>query len=444
MLEVNRNPKIHVMAYTEVTKVEGFVGNFNVYVTKKPRYVLPDVCNSCGACEEVCPIYVPNEFNFGFSPKKAIDLLFPQAVPAVYTIDEENCVRCYACVNSCEVHAIDFGQEPEEVVLDVGTIIVCPGWDMYEGEQYGYGKYWNVINQIQLEQIISANGPTEGHLLRPSENKNPKKILMINCVGKKKKKPGEHPFCSGVCCLVTIKNAQLILSEYPDAEVIVSYRDIRTPGKNYEEYYRRAREKGIIFIKGMVGDIEEDPETKNLICYLEDEGTGQQIEYEADLVVLSATPYPSAGTTKIAEIMKLEKSPDGYLKEFHNRLDPISTKVPGVYLAGFAQAPKPVSMTVNQGKGAASAAATLMMAGKYEIELIRASCNHDVCSLCGNCVEICPYNAISIENDQIIIDEISCQGCGACSTVCKNNAMTLRYFRNIQYEGLIDGILQII
>lgn len=444
MLEVNRNKNIEVLSYSEVTKVDGFVGNFKVYVTKKPRYVLADICNSCGACKEVCPIFIPNEFNFGFSPKRAIDLLFPQAVPALYTIDVDNCVKCYACVKSCEVHAIDFSQKPEEVVLDVGTIIVSPGWDMFESDQYGYGKYENVINQIQLERILSANGPSEGHIIRVSDNEVPKKILMINCVGARSEKPNEHPFCSGVCCLVTIKNAQLVLSEEPDAEIIVSYRDIRTPGKGYEEYYRRAREKGIIFIKGNVGDIEEDPITKNLICSIEDEGMGESFEYEADMVVLSSTPYPSKGTSKIAEIMRLEKSLDGYLKEFHPRLDPISSKIPGVFLAGFGQGPKAVDGTVNQGKGAASAAATLMLQGKYEIELIRAQCNPEICSLCGNCVEICPYGAVKIEDDKVIVNEIACLGCGACSVVCKNNAMTLRYFRNAQYEAMIDGILQIV
>ncbi|MHA1786279.1 MAG: 4Fe-4S binding protein [Candidatus Helarchaeota archaeon] len=446
MLEINRHPNIELMTYTEIKEISGFIGNFKLNVVKKPRYVDGEICNGCGACWEACPIDFPNSFNFGFSPRKAIDIPFAQAVPTVPNINMDYCVRCFACVNSCEVNALDFSQEPEELELEVGTIIVATGWDMYESVtgRYGYGKYENVINQIQLERLLSANGPTEGHLVRVSDNEHPKKILMINCVGARSSIEGEHPFCSGVCCLVTIKNAKLVKSEYPDAEVIVSYRDIRTPGKDYEEYYQRARTEGITFIKGNVGDIEEDPITKNLICYLEDEGTGTQLEYEADMVVLSATPYPSKGTAEIAEQLKLEKSVDGYIKEFHARLNPIDSKIPGIYLSGFAQGPKAVDATVNQAKGAASSAGILMKAGKYEIELIRAISDPAKCTLCGLCVEICPYQAISIKNDKIVVDDILCRGCGACSAICKNNAMTLRYFRNETFEGVIDGIFQMI
>lgn len=441
MLEVNRHPNVTLMTNTEVKEVSGYVGNFKIKVEKKPLYVT-DTCTGCGLCYEVCPIILPNQFHFGLSPRKAIDISFAQAVPAMPNIDMDHCVRCFQCSNVCEVSSIDMSQEPEEKELDVGTIIVATGWDIYDKvvPHYGYGIFDNVINQIQLERILNPNGPTEGHLVRASDGKHPKKIMMINCVGARSTKEGDHTFCAGVCCLVTIKNAKLVLSEYPDAEILVSYRDIRTPGKEYEEYYLRAREEGIMFKRGMVGRIEEDPETKNLICYMEDEDGGI-LEYEADLVVLSTTPYPSKGTDEIASIMKMERGPAGFLKEFHARLNPINTKTPGVFIAGFAQGPKPVDMSVNQGKGAAQAASILMSQGKYEIELVRAVCDYKTCSACGLCVQICPYDALKIENDHAVVDEIRCRGCGACPTVCKNNAMGLRYYRNDTFEALIDGTL---
>ncbi|MHA1144957.1 MAG: 4Fe-4S binding protein [Candidatus Helarchaeota archaeon] len=442
MLEVNRHPNITLWTNTEVKDVSGFVGNFNITVQKNPWYVT-DACNGCGACFEVCPIVLPNEFQYGLSPRKCIDISFAQAVPAKANIDMDFCVHCYACSRVCEVSAIDMSQEPETETVSVGTIIVATGWNIYNKvtPQYGLGIYDNVLNQIQLERILNPNGPTEGHLVRPSDGKHPKKIMMVNCVGARSTKEGEYAFCSGVCCLVTIKNAKLVLSEYPDAEIVVSYRDIRTPGKDYEEYYLRARNEGITFIRANVGMIEEDPDTKNLICYLETEDGVS--EYEADLVVLSTTPYPSQGTDEIAAIMKMERGPSGYLKEFHARLNPINTKTPGVFIAGFAQGPKAVDASVNQGRGAAQAASILMSQGKYEIELVRAVCDYKLCSACELCVQICPYSAITIENGHAVVDEIKCRGCGACPSVCKNNAMSLRYYRNNTFEALIDGTLMI-
>ena len=444
MLEAARHPKIHLITNAELKEVTGFIGNFKVTVTKKPRYVLstgPKACTGCGSCRDVCPVSYPNWFNQGFSPRKAIDIAFAQAVPTIYDINIDKCIKCYNCVDVCEVGSIDFSQEPEDITLDIGIIIVATGWDIYTSDQYGYGEYTNVINQLELERLLAPNGPTGGHVIRPSDHKTPKKVVMIQCVGSRDCAHNEH--CSAVCCLVAIKNAKLLKSEYPDIDVTICYIDIRAPGKDYEEYYRRAREFGISFIKGKVARVEEDPMTKNLYCYVEDITGNRHITLEADMVVLSSAAIPTVGTEKVAEILKLERGSDGYFRGFHARLDPISTKVPGIFIAGFAHGPKAIEYAVSQAKGAASSANLLLQSGKYVIELIRAVVDLDRCSRCGECIEVCPYNALSFnEHGELVVSEVACRGCGTCAATCRSNSITLRYYRDEQFESYIDALLE--
>jgi heterodisulfide reductase subunit A len=442
MLEANRHPNINIMTYSEVVDVDGYIGNFQVKVKRNPRYVDEGSCTGCGQCTEVCPIYVPNYFDENLSARKCIDISFAQAVPAVYDIARDSCVECFACVDSCDQESIDFSMKEEYVDLEVGTIIIATGWDLYEEEDYGYGTYDNVITQIQLERILAPNGPTFGHLKRPSDRERPKRILFINCVGSRDLRSNEY--CSVVCCNLSVKNSKLIKSEYPDSEIVVCYIDMRNCGKDYEEYYRRARNSGIIFMKGLVGNIEEDPETKNLKVKMEPVGTDTVIEEEFDMVVLSSASLPSQGTVEIANVMNMERSPDGFLKEFHARLDPISTKVPGVFIAGSCQGQKGIDKAVGQAKGAASSAAIPMGRGEYTMELIRATPSDERCAKCYKCIEACPYNAISVnENGNLVVDIISCRGCGTCAAQCPSNAIELRYYRDVQYMAYIDEFLPI-
>lgn len=390
----------------------------------------------------MCPIYVPNYFDENLSARKCIDIAFAQAVPAISNIERDSCVECFACVDACDNESIDFSQQDEIIELEVGTIIIATGWDLYQGDDYGYGIYDNVITQVQLERIIAPNGPTLGHLKRPSDGERPKRILFINCVGSRSLKT--HEYCSVVCCNLSIKNSKLIKSEYPDSEIMVCYIDIRAGGKMYEEYYRRARNQGILFVKGMVGDIQEDPETKNLIVKLEPVGTDTIIEKEFDMVILSSASLPSKGTDEIAKVMNLEKTPDGFLKEAHPRLDPISTKTPGIYIAGSCQAQKSIDLTVSQAKGAASEASIPMKNEEYIIELIRAQPNDERCAKCYKCVEACPYGAISINGKNLIeVDIISCRGCGICESLCPSKAIELAHYKDNQYDAFIDALLPI-
>ncbi|TXT60374.1 MAG: CoB--CoM heterodisulfide reductase iron-sulfur subunit A [Promethearchaeota archaeon] len=442
MLEANRHENIEILSYSEVKEVDGYIGNFKVKVRRKARYVDETLCNGCGQCTDACPIYVPNYFDENLSARKCIDIAFAQAVPAVYDIDRESCVECFGCVDACDLDAIDFSQKDEILELDIGTIIVATGWDIYEGEDFGYGEYDNVVTQIQLERILAPNGPTFGHLKRPSDRKRPKSILFVNCVGSRDKRTNEY--CSVVCCNLSVKNSKLIKSEYPDSEIVVNYIDMRCAGKDYEEYYNRARDANIMFIKGMIGKMEEDPETKNLLVHFEPVGTDSVIKKEFDLVVLSSASLPSQGTNQIAEVLNMEKSPDGYLKEYHARLDPINTKVPGIYLAGSCQGQKSIDLAVSQAKAAASTAGLPMGKGEFTMELIRAEPSDERCAKCYKCIESCPYNAISVnEKGNIVVDIISCRGCGTCEAVCPSKAIELRYYRDDQYMAYIDELLPI-
>lgn len=442
MLEANRHPKVEIMTYSEVVKVDGYIGNFRIKVKRKARYVDEDKCTGCGSCTDVAPIYVPNYFNENLSARKCIDLAFAQAVPAVRDIVRQSCVECFACVDACENEAIDFSQQDKIVDLEVGTIIVATGWDLYKGPDYGYGTYENVINQIELERIIAPNGPTYGHLKRPSDRKRPTKILFINCVGSRD--VSKNPWCSVVCCNLSLKNSKLIKSEYPDSEIVCTYIDMRCAGKDYEEYYRRSRDAGIVFLKGLVGKIEEDPLTKNLIVKFEPVGTDTVVSMEFHMVVLSPASLPSQGTVEIAKVLNMEKSPDGYLKEYHARLDPISTKVPGIYIAGSAQGQKEIDKAVSQARGAASAAGIPMSKGEYTMELIRATPLDERCAKCYKCIESCPYSAISVnEAGHLVVDLIKCRGCGTCAAVCPSKAIELTYYRDDQYMVLLDELLPI-
>ena len=351
MLKINRNDNIELLTYSEVKNIEGYVGNYNVTIEKKPRYTT-DECNGCGACAEVCPVYTTNYFDENLGARRAIDIPFDQAVPFLYDIDRNACVECFSCVDACELDAIDFSQEPKEVNIEVGTIIIATGWDIHEpfGE-YGYGEFENVITQVQLERILAPNGPLEGHVHRISDNKKPKEIVFIQCVGSRET---ERTYCSGVCCMLALKNGRLLLEEFPDANITICYIDIRTPEKGFEEYYDRAKDAGIRMIRGKVGEISEDPETKNVKVRVYSSLTDKIVKIDADLVVLSTAALPSKGTQQIVQVLNLDTNTYGFLTESHFGLMPQETKSKGIFIAGFAQGPKNISYSVSQARAAAS------------------------------------------------------------------------------------------
>lgn len=443
MLQAARTPGLNLYTYSEVEEVSGFVGNFTVKIKKRARYVTND-CNGCGACFEVCPAFGYNEFNEGMDSRRAIYVSFAQAVPSLAQIDMERCIKCELCKGACEVDAIDFDQLDEIVEINVGSIAVATGWDEFEPPigYLGYNKYPNVISQLKLERMLAPNGPTIGHLVRPSDGKEPENILFIQCVGSRDL--NMNTYCSsGVCCMISIKNSKLIKQHSPEADITVAYMDMRAAGKDYEEYFTLSRKEGIKYIRTNVSRIKEDPETHNLKIVMQNTlGSSGLKELEYDLVILSASMVPAHDVETIQKILKLEVSQDGFFKEFHARLNPIDTKIPGIVLAGVSQGPKSIVESIAHGRAAASSLARLMGKDKYRILLIRASVDKERCAKCGLCELNCPYDAITLMKDGADVNEILCRGCGSCLANCPSEAITLRYYREPQYEKQIDAILE--
>jgi len=338
--------------------------------------------------------------------------------------------------------AIDFSQQLEELKFTVGTVIIATGWDIYEpfGE-YGYGEFDNVITQAQLERILAPNGPLEGHVRRISDDKKPEEIVFIQCVGSRET---ERTYCSGVCCMLALKNGKLLKEELPDANITICYIDIRTNEKGFEEYYQRAKDSDIRMIRGKVGDFTEDPETKNVNLRVYSSLTDEIIKISADLVILSSAALPSRGTEQIVKILNLDADKHGFLIESHFGLMPQETKTKGIFIAGFVQGPKDIAYSVSQARAAASKVAELTSAGEIDLELIVAEVEKESCISCGRCEKECPKMAIQINDlEGAIVDEINCDGCGICATCCPTQAIDVRYYRDKQLFTEISALLGI-
>jgi heterodisulfide reductase subunit A len=450
MVDVSRHPNIEIISYADVLSVGGFVGNFKVKVRKNPRYIIADNCTGCGECRDVCPIEFPNEWDLNMGVRKAISVPFDQAVPLVYTIDMDHCIECYKCVDACGARqAINFDQKPEEIELEVGTIIVSTGFDIYipnDTSLYGYGRFDNVITALEFERLILAAGPTGGKVIRASDGEKPHSVVFIQCVGSRD--VNKYEYCSGFCCMYSLKNSILLKEKYKnDVEVYILYMDMRTHFKGYEEFYRRARDLGINFIRGRVSKILEDSKTKNLIVHAEDMTLGEPLELEAELVVLSTAAIPSKGTDEMARILSVTRGADGFFMESHPKLKPLDTAVDGIFLAGACQAPKDIPYSVSQGSGAASRAATILSKPKWEIEPIIAVVNPDKCRnvkvKCGICSQRCPYGAIKApEGQPAEVITAMCHGCGTCVAECPADAITQMHFTDAQIFAQIRAALE--
>ena len=450
MVDVARHPNIEIISYADLLSVEGYVGNFKVKVRKNPRYVIAENCTGCGECRDVCPIEFPNEWDMNMGVRRAIDIPFAQAVPLVYTINRDHCIECYKCVDACGARqAIDFSQEPEEVELEVGAIIVATGYDIYipeEGNLYGYGRYSNVITALEFERLILAAGPTGGHVIRASDGKRPKSVALIQCVGSRD--INKYEYCSGFCCMYTLKHAIQLKEHYGrEVEVYVFYMDMRSNFKGYEEFYRRAREMGVTFIRGRVSSVIEDPETKNLIVRVEDIALGEPVEVEVELVVLATAAIPSKGSDEISRILNISRGADGFFMESHPKLKPIDTPVDGIFLAGACQGPKDIPYSVSQGCGAAARAATILSKEEWEIEPIIAVVDPTKCRnvkvKCGICATKCPYGAIKAPQGQPAqVITAMCHGCGTCAAECPADAITQMHFTDAQIFAQIRAALE--
>jgi len=355
MVDAGRHRNIKLLTYSEVKEISRLGKNFKVKILRKPRYVDETKCTGCGACAQLCPVEVPNDFDERLGVRNAIYIPFPQAVPLIYTIDKDNCLECELCQNVCGVGAVNFQQKPEEIEIEVGAIIVATGFDIFDvrkKEEYGYGVYDNVITGLALERLLSASGPTGGHVLRPSDGKIPKKVAFIQCVGSRDEKSG-NLYCSRVCCMYATKEAQLVKEHVPGVDVTIYYMDIRAFGKGFEEFYQRAKEEfKINYVKGRVAEIIEDPNSKNLFLRAENIETGELVEDEVDMVVLSAGLVPAA-TNQVEKILPIPISDDGFFATANPKVDPVTTSIEGVFVAGASEGPKDIPDAVTQASAAA-------------------------------------------------------------------------------------------
>jgi len=452
MMDVGRHPRITLMTYSQVEAISGYVGNFKVTVRKKARYIDENVCNSCGQCAEVCPVVTRDAFQQGFSSRKAAYIPFPQAVPSAYLIDMENClgnnpVTCGKCVEVCEKGCIDLNMQDEIVEIDVGVVIVATGMGIYDPtalDEYGYTRFENVITTMEFERLICGGGPTDGHLVRPSDHETPKRIGFIQCIGSRTDNRG-NPYCSNVCCMNTIKDSLLIKEHYPDTEIIVFYLDIRAYGKGFEDLYRRSREEGVRYIRGLPGEITEDPITRNLKIKVENTTTSKVEEHELDMVVLSVGLKPSDDLDHLTHIVNISQTADGFVMEAHPKLRPVDAPTPGIFFAGCVEAPKDIKDSVTQAGAAVARSSILLNAGEVQGDAIKAEVDLEKCTSCGVCARVCPYNAIEVDvkaKSGAHIITAACAGCGTCAAECRFGAITVRHFEDEQILAQIEAALE--
>ncbi len=440
MVEVSRHPNVELLTYSEVEEVTGYVGNFKVKILRKPRYVREDLCTACNDCVPVCPVSVPNEFDRGLSWRKAIYIPFPQAVPAVYTLDEKTCLglnplACEKCAQACLPKAIDFDQKPQIIERDVGSIIVATGYELFPAEQareYGWGVHADVVDGLEFERMLSASGPTNGEVRRPSDKRVPKNVVFIQCVGSRDPARGV-PYCSKICCMYTAKHALLYKHKVHDGNATVFYMDIRAGGKGFEEFVQRVmEEERVLYIRGRVSRVI--PLNGKMLVQGVDTLSNQKVEIRADLVVL-ATAMISSPQNGLASKLRIVADEQGFFKEAHPKLRPVETLTSGVFLAGAAQAPKDILETVAQASGAASKTLELFSQGEIEREPTVAHVNEATCVACFDCRRVCPFGAIEakeIRDKQgrlirtvACVNEAVCSGCGACTVACRNHSMDL-------------------
>ena len=442
------------MTYSEVEAVAGFVGNFHVTIRQKARYVDPNQCTGCAECAKVCPVALPDEYQQGFSSRKAIYIPFPQAVPSAYVLDMNHCLgnfplACGKCAEVCEKKCINYDDQDKLVNIEVGVIIAATGMDVYdptEYDEYGYTRYENVITSMEFERLICAGGPTEGHFIRPSDRKIPKSIGFIQCVGSRSRDGRGNPYCSNICCMNTVKDTLLLCDHYPGVQANVFYMDIRAFGKGFEDLFMRSKEEGVKYIRGIPGEVVENPQSKNLVLTVENTTTGKLEKHELEMLVLAQGVIPRQDNDVVRKLLTLSTTSDGFVMESHPKLKPVDAPTKGIFIAGCVESPKDVKDSVTQAGAAAARASILLNAGKTKVEAITSQVDGERCNFCGLCSQVCPYNAIMSADRKTkklpVIIQAACAGCGACAAECPQDAILMRHFRDEQIMAQVEAILE--
>ncbi|TVQ98462.1 MAG: CoB--CoM heterodisulfide reductase iron-sulfur subunit A family protein [Desulfovibrionales bacterium] len=454
MVDVAQHPKIQLYAMAEVEEIGGYVGNYEVKIRRKAPYVNWDLCTGCGLCMEKCPSKKSTDrFNEQVGSTTAINIPFPQAIPKKAVIDPKFCIKltkgkCGICAKICPTKAIVFDQREEIISESVGAIVAATGYDLFDISKYGEyggGRLPDVITGLQYERLLSASGPTGGHVKRPSDGKEPKTIVFVQCVGSRDKSV-DRPYCSGFCCMYTAKQAILTKDHIPDSSSYVFYMDIRSPGKMYDEFTRRAMEEyGTQYVRGRVSMIY--PQGDKLMVRGADTLMGTQVEVEADLVVLAAGAEAAVGAPQLAEKLRISYDKYGFFMESHPKLRPVETNTAGVYLAGSCQGPKDIPASVAQGSAAAAKVLALFAKDKLENDPMISLVDMKRCVGCGKCVRVCPFGAIK-EIDvrgepKAEVIETVCQGCGLCTATCPQGAIQLSHFTDNQILAEVNALCQL-
>lgn len=458
MVDVAQHPNIELMSFSEVQEVNGFIGNFDVKIKKKAKYVDYSKCTGCGLCETKCPKKVPNEYDLGMGMRPSIYKPFAQAVPSKPIIDAKNCRKlvngkCGVCAKVCPTGAVNY-EDTDEIISDTfGAIVMATGYDLFKWEEaygeYGYGKFPDVITGLQFERMVNASGPTGGKIIRPSNGEEPKTVAFIKCVGSRDPLKGKIT-CSRVCCMYTAKHAHQVLDKISESKVYVFYMDVRTVGKGYEEFYENTLHDKAVYVRGRVSKIYQEGE--KLILKAEDTLSCKAIQVKADLVVLATAMVPSAGSRELAQIVGFLPDLNGWYQEAHPKLRPVETPTGGVFLAGTCQGPKDIPDSVAQAGAAAAKVIGLFSNEQLETNPMTAKVNETICSGCGMCAPLCPYKAIQlndvkervhgkfVERKVAHVNNGLCQGCGACSAACRPGAIDLQGYQNDQILAEVDAL----
>ena len=462
MVDAAQNENIDILAYAQVEKVEGFVGNFTVTIRHKARYVDPTKCTGCGLCTEKCPQKrVPNAFNLGLDNRRAVYIPFAQAVPKIATIDPAYCTKlntgkCGVCAKVCTAGAIDYQQTDRLEQRQYGAIVAATGFQPISLEKFGeyaYQQSPDVVTSLEFERLMNAAGPTGGTLLRPSDGKHPHTLVFVQCVGSRCQGDGRgKTYCSKICCMYTAKHAMLCREKYPDTEVYVFYIDVRTPGKNFDEFYRRAVEEyGVHYIKGQVGKVV--PQNGVLKVQASDLLENRQLHIDADMVILATAMEPDPTARALATQLTASMDTNDFFTEAHPKLRPVESPTAGVFLSGACQGPKDIPDTVAQAGAAAAKVIGLLVKDHLTCNPCVAKPDELMCNGCSACAQVCPYGAITYVDKDFRgpnrttlrrrvaqVNPAVCQGCGACTVTCPSGAMDLLGFSNWQILAEVDAI----
>ncbi len=458
MVTAGSHPNITLHTWSEVEGLSGYVGSFTATIRHRARYVNEELCTGCGICQEKCPArIVDTKFEAGIGYRKGIYTPFPQAVPKFPVLDRDNCVyfekgTCKACEKFCPTNAIDFTQTDEVVQVEVGNIVIATGFETFDArriEQYGYGRLPNVFTSLEFERMSNAAGPTGGRIVLRDGVTQPQRVAIVHCVGSRDRNYNEY--CSAICCMQSLKFAHLV-REHTDAEIFEFYIDMRTPGKGYDEFYRRIEEEGTTFVRGRVAEVTdvlrmpaEAAEDGRLIVQVEDTLAAAQRRIPVDMVILSVGLEPAHDATEVARLFGIGCSSDGWVIERHPKLDPVATMTEGVFAAGCALGPRDIPSSVSNGAAAAARILGRIQQKEMALEPIRATVDEERCSGCRICNDLCPYSAI----DYLAAENVSrvnpalCQGCGTCVAACPAGAMSGTGFSNEQILRQIEGLLMI-